>query len=209
MVQRLRDRGGRRLLAVALVVAAGCTTLWWGTDGFRAYTSEAVRRLRVLREPAVLPDVRFQDQNGSEFSLADYREHLVAVEFIYTRCESICRSLGMLFGQLQERFPSWVFDHDLSLLSISFDYDRDDVSALKGYADAFGADGHVWRIARVRNSGDLALLMKAFGVVAIDDGLGGFEHNAALYLVDRDGRLRQIEDYDREDRFEQTIRSLL
>lgn len=42
----------------------------------------------------------------------------------------------------------------------------------------------------------LKRLLDAFGIVVIPDGLGGFEHNAALHLLGRDGRLVLIGDID-------------
>ncbi|MFA5521825.1 MAG: SCO family protein [Castellaniella sp.] len=206
---QVRYEAGYRLLAAMLVVTAGVAALWWGTDGFRAYTSESARRLAVLQAPRALPGVRLQDQDGQVFALGDYQGRLVAIEFIYTRCETICRSLGMLFQQLHDRLPQTAFEQDVVLLSISFDSQRDDARALKRYGETYGADGREWRLARVPDPRALERLMASFGVVAIDDGLGGFEHNAALHLLDRDGRLVLIEDYDELERFEMAIQERL
>jgi protein SCO1 len=41
-------------------------------------------------------------------------------------------------------------------------------------------------------------LLKAFGVTVIPDGAGGFVHNAALHVVDRQGRLIAIFDIGEE-----------
>jgi len=38
--------------------------------------------------------------------------------------------------------------------------------------------------------------MRVFGVVAVPDGLDGFVHNAAIAVVDPDGRLVAILDWD-------------
>jgi protein SCO1/2 len=38
--------------------------------------------------------------------------------------------------------------------------------------------------------------MRAFGVTVIPDGLGGFVHNAAIAVVDPEGRLVAIMDWD-------------
>jgi protein SCO1/2 len=54
----------------------------------------------------------------------------------------------------------------------------------------------VWRFARVADPARLRLLLDAFGVTVIDDGRGGYEHNAALLVVDTRGRLVRVFDYD-------------
>lgn len=181
---------------MALVILLGSSVFWWGTDGLAAFTAETARRVDILRSPRRLPAVVLEDQDGRAFSLQDYQGRLVAVEFIYTRCTTICRSLGMAFKQIRDRVPQQSLGRDFALVSISFDPDRDDLANLKAYGRAFGADGTYWRIARVRSNADLKRLLVAFGVTVIPDGLGGFEHNAAIHLVGRDGKLAQISDID-------------
>jgi len=188
--------GKRTIAAAGLVILMGASILWWGTDGFSAFTAETARRLEVLRSPRQLPATALEDQDGHVFRLQDYQGRLVAVEFIYTRCTTLCRSMGMAFKQILDRVPQQAPGRDFALVSISFDTERDDLSSLKAYANTYGADGTRWRIARVRNAADLKPLLNAFGIVVIPDGLGGFEHNAAIHLLGRDGKLIQIIDID-------------
>lgn len=56
-----------------------------------------------------------------------------------------------------------------------------------------------WRFATVADPRELAPLLRQFRVIVIPDGLGGYEHNAALLVVDPRGRLVRIFDYDRID----------
>lgn len=186
--------GRRSIVATALVLLAGAGTLWWGTGGFSAFTAETARRMEILRSPRALPATVLEDQDGHAFSLQDYHGRLLAVEFIYTRCTTLCRSMGMAFRQIRERVPQQALGRDFALLSISFDPERDDPASLKDYGLNYGADGVIWRIARVRSAAELKPLLEAFGIVVIADGLGGFEHNAAIHLIGRDGRLKQISD---------------
>lgn len=197
--------GQRSVAATALVTLLGIGVFWWGTDGFAAFTAEAARRVEVLRAPRALPAAVLEDQDGRVFTLQEYQGRLLAVEFIYTRCTTICRSLGMAFRQIRDRVPPQALGRDFALLSISFDAERDDPASLQAYGRAFGADGELWRIARVRSKADLAPLLAAFGVVVIADGLGGFEHNAAIHLLGRDGKLAEINDIEQPAAFIQRI----
>lgn len=187
---------GSSIAAAALATLLGAGVLWWGTDGLQAFTAETARRAQILRAPRALPAAVLEDQDGRTFSLRDYRGRLLAVEFIYTRCTTLCRSLGMAFRQVRDRVPREALERDFALVSISFDPARDDPASLKTYGRAYGADGEHWRIARVGDEAELARLLEAFGIVVIPDGLGGFEHNAAIHLLGRDGRLVQINDID-------------
>jgi len=197
-----------KLTKTALAAAIGFATLAWGSDGFTAFTAEAARRRSVLEAPRPLPDIALEDQDGRHFAFADYAGRLLAIEFIYTRCETICYRLGSTFRQVHDALPAAALGRDVVLLSISFDPQHDGPEQLRDYAGRFGADGRRWRIARPA-TGDLPTLLASFGVVAIDDGRGGFEHNAALLLVGRDGRLQQIDDADAVAPFVAGIRGRL
>jgi len=200
---------GRSVVASALVLLLGSSVFWWGTDGLAAFTAETARRADILRFPRPLPVVSLEDQDGRAFRLQDYQGRLLAVEFIYTRCTTLCRSLGMAFKQIRDRVPQQALGRDFALLSISFDLDRDDPASLKAYGENYGADGTHWRIARVRSAADLKPLLEAFGIVVIPDGLGGFEHNAAIHLVGRDGRLAEICDLNEAVPFATRLAALL
>jgi protein SCO1 len=188
-----------------LVTLLGIGLLWRSTDGFAAFTAEAARRAEILQSPRRLPAAMLEDQDGRTFSLQDYRGKLLAVEFIYTRCSTICSALGLTFRQIRERMPQPMLGSKFALLSISFDTVRDDPRSLKAYGEAYGADGQDWRIARVRNAADIKPLLDAFGIVVIPDGLGGFEHNAAIHLLDREGKLALICDIDQPIAFADRI----
>ena len=199
----------RSIATSALVVLLGAGVLWRGTDGFGAFTAETARRAEILRAPRPLPAAVLEDQDGRTFGLEEYRGRLLAVEFIYTRCASICRSLGMTFRQIRDRVPQDALGRDFSLISISFDPARDDPASLKGYGRIYGADGTHWRIARVGNEAELKRLLEAFGIVVIPDGLGGFEHNAAIHLLGRDGRLAHVSDLNEPLPFAERITTWL
>lgn len=199
----------RSLVIGTLVTVLGIGVLWRGTDGFAAFTAETARRTALLRAPRPIPEVVLEDQDGRLFGLQDYRGRLLAVEFIYTRCTTVCRNLGMAFKQIRDHVPQQALGRDFALLSISFDTEMDTPRHLKAYGDAYGADGKRWRVARVRNSAQLQPLLDAFGIIVIPDGLGGFEHNAAIHLLGRDGKLAQISDINEPLPFAEKIRQWL
>ncbi|MGE5517919.1 MAG: SCO family protein [Bacteroidota bacterium] len=180
-------------MALALVLVTGAGLLWWGTDGLRAFSTEGARRLSVEENPRLLPAGPLVDHLGNRIDFPTLAGQRVLVEFIYTRCPTICTTLGESFQQIATALPA---GGDPVLLSISFDPEHDDQTALRQYAERFRADGHIWRIARVEDRRDLEPLLRAFGVVAIPDGFGGFVHNAAIHEVDRGGRLTRLHDYD-------------
>ena len=191
----MRDTGWLRTAAASLVLCAASGALVWrGTDGFRALTTEQARRLSIAREPRALPNVTLEDQDGHAFTLAEYRGHPVAVDFVYTQCKSVCALLSMGFQRIDRDQRGARSSSDrLQLVSISFD-PADAPERLRTYARGYRADGRSWRFARVHDAASLAAMLEAFGVVVIPDRGGDFQHNAAVHLVDADGRLARILD---------------
>ena len=185
----------RALLAALAAVAGGLAVLGAVTDKFRVVTTEGAWRLAVAERTRPLPDVTLVDQSGRAFRLSALRGRPVLVEIFYTTCPTICGLLASQFQTLADHLerPS---GREISLLSVSFDPARDTAAELADYAVRVGADGQIWRIARVAEPDELPALLGGFGVVALPDGAAGFVHNAAIYLVDADGRLAHVYDPD-------------
>ncbi|MGB6654307.1 MAG: SCO family protein [Xanthobacteraceae bacterium] len=181
-------------ILLGLMLSIGIAALAFETDGFRAITSAGARQLAVERQPLALPDVRLRDQSGRGFSLLDYRGRPLLVDFIYTRCPTLCSARGDDFRRIMELAND--AGARIDLLSISFDSENDDSAALRLYADRYGAAAPRWRIAAPSDARGLAMLLQSFGVVVIPDGMGGFIHNSAVYVVDGRGRLVRILDPD-------------
>jgi len=182
----------RTAVASLLICGAGAVLFTIGTDGYRAFTTEQARRLAIARSPRAIPPVALEDQDGRQFALADYRGRNVAVNFVYTQCTSVC---GLLSSGFQRMHRTARDREDVQLLSISFD-PRDTPALLREYGSHFGADGHGWRFARVRDTTGIAPLLRTFGIVVIPDGNGDFQHNAAVHVIDVEGRLSHVLDAD-------------
>ena len=198
----MRDVAWRCTAVASLAIcAAGGALLSAGTDGFRALTSEQARRNAIAASPRVLPAVALEDQDGHPFTLDGYRGRPVAVDFVYTRCVSVCTLLSAGFQRLDAAGRSRPADAggSLQLVSISFD-PRDTPELLREYSRRYHADGRTWRFARVRDPRDLAPLLSAFGIVVIPDGRGDFQHNAAVHVLNANGRLARVLDADAEPR---------
>lgn len=184
-------RGFPVLLAVVLLT--GIAALDRETDGFRVVTSAGARQLAVERAPQRLPDAALIDQDGKPFALGDYKGRPLLVDFIYTRCSTICGVLGDDFAHALAQLDGAKAKQPVDLLSISFD-PSDDRAALQLYAARFNATAPRWRIAAPTDARTRAALLRSFGVVVIPDGMGGFIHNDAVYVVDGSGRLARILD---------------
>jgi protein SCO1/2 len=182
--------------ATLLVTLVGVATLGAVTDGFTVWTAETARRHALVERPAQLPAVSLQDQTARVFELAEYREGLVLLDFIYTRCPTVCQALGVSFNRLQAEIRRRGWQHQVALLSVTFDNNTDLPAMLDAYLTRFDADAGVWRSARVTDAHALAGWLEEWDVTVIPDGYGGYVHNAAIYLAEN-GVLRAV--FDLED----------
>ena len=196
----------RTAVATLVIAVVAGAALWQATDGLRAFTTEGARRLAVLEQPRPVPDVRLIDVRGREQASTDENGRAVVVEFIYATCPTICTALGESFAKLRSDIDAAGLADRVRLISISFDLARDGPEALRDYAEAHGADGRVWTVARPENELALHSLLKAFDVIVIPDGAGGFVHNAALHVIGQNGKLKAIFSIGEEARVLATAR---
>ncbi len=185
----------RTFVASTAVLVAALAGLLHTTEGGRAFTTETLRRSAVERQPQPLPDFALVDAAGQATTLhrllaAD--ERLWIVDFVYTRCETVCSVLGSVYQQLQQQIAAKGAQGRVGLLSISFDPQRDDAAALRDYAQRLRMDPALWQVVTLARPADRRRLLDAFGIMVLPAPLGEFEHNAAFHLVDAQGQLLRI-----------------
>ncbi|MGB9430547.1 MAG: SCO family protein [Gammaproteobacteria bacterium] len=184
----------RTLLASAILLVLGGTVLATATDHFQAFTSETARRVEIRQHPPRVPAVVLETQSGARVNLADLQGKWLLVDFIYTRCMSFCSVLGGEFAQLQGQLATPLAQGRLQLLSISFDPAHDTPAQLADYLGRFHNHGTGWLAARPVDADGLSQLKRVFGITVIPDDLGGYVHNAAIEIVNPQGRLVEILD---------------
>ncbi|MGC5328766.1 SCO family protein [Brevibacillus sp. SYSU BS000544] len=199
----------RSIAASVGITLLGATLFWFGTDGFQAFTAEAARQLQIEKQPQNLPAVWLEDSSGKTFQLQDYAGKIVLLTFMYTGCAQTCTIVESNFRDVYKSIPTKFLGKEVNLISISFDQEHDTPSVLKRYGDYYQADGVTWRMARVLHKQEQAQLLQSFDVTVIPDENGGYEHNSAFYLVDRQNRLVKIFDYTDPQTFVDTILPLL
>lgn len=185
----------RTALLCAALAIGGYASAAWLTHDFQAWTAEGARRLEVALSPVATPPVLVEGPATPARSLAQVvgdGQSVTIVDFIYTRCETVCLSLGSTFQQMQAALQADP-GANVRLLSVSFD-PRDTNGDLQAYAGRMRADAKHWRFVRGIDERQTQALLSAFQVVVVPDGRGDFEHNAALLVVDPRGRLVRVVD---------------
>lgn len=191
----------KMLIAVLLACLMGIGALYAQTDGFSVLTTEAARRAGIQRHPRPVPDASLAFADGDHTGLLQSLRddgRVTIVNFMYTRCFSICLAMGSELQQLQAELRSTGLDDRVRLLSLSFD-PADTSDYLARYQSSQHADPQIWSFATLTDSAQRKAALKAFGIIVVPAPLGQFEHNAAYHVVTPDGRLVQIVDIGTTD----------
>ena len=172
--------------------------LWGATHGGQSLTTETLRRQQVSESPQAIEPFDVTTHTGEKTKLSTVlaaNGKVWLVDFVYTRCQTVCSSLGSVYQQLQAQIEARGLQNKVGLLSISFDPAHDDVAALAAYAARMRMNPAVWQITSLSNWQDRRRLLDEFGIMVIPAPLGEFEHNAALHVVTGQGTLIKIIDY--------------
>jgi protein SCO1/2 len=194
VVSRRTLRGPALTLAgCALVLAASLAALAHLTMDFEYWTFEARRRHDAASGVIHFPAMQLVDHDGRTLQLpAHGTGPVTVVAFFYTSCPTVCQSVGFELYLAQQRIRS--AGSAIRLLSVSVDPARDTPTALANYARLHRAYAPIWRICAPLSVDEGRRARRALGVIAVDDGFGGFVHNGALQVVDGNGRVTGIFD---------------
>lgn len=191
----------KSLLAIVLILGLGGVATWAQTDGFSVLTTEAARRQAILASPLPVPATELQLADGHSAALRTWLSddgRVTIVNFIFTRCATVCLSMGDEFQRLQARILERGLQDRVRLLSVSFD-PRDTPHWLAAYEKRMNVDPDIWQIVLARNDDERRRLLDTFGIIVIPAPLGQFEHNAAYHIVTPDGQLTRIIDLEEGD----------
>jgi len=139
---------------------------------------------------------------GEQMALHDmFGDKLVLLGFIYTRCSDIngCPLASYVMKKVQDG----VARHDdlraqVRLISLSFDPLSDTPKVLLDYARHFRRQGFDWQFLTTASESDLQPILQGYGqwrqknYDENGDYTGSMSHILRVYLVDRQGRIRNI-----------------
>jgi protein SCO1 len=134
-------------------------------------------------------DFELQDVDGKTRRLADFRGKVLAVFFGFTQCPDVCpTTMGELKTVKEELGAQGT---DLVPIFISVDPERDTAELLRQYSAAFGADFVALRGSLAQTEAVTREFKAYFKKVPNEKGDSySVDHSAAVYLFDRQGRVR-------------------
>lgn len=111
---------------------------------------------------STLPDVTLVNQNGERVRLHDLiRGRVVAMNFIFTTCTTICPPMGANFSRLVDLMEDYV-GKDVAMISVSIDPVTDTPERLRAWSQKFGASAGWTLLTGAKD--DVDALLKALKV---------------------------------------------
>jgi len=138
----------------------------------------------------VVPNYKFQTQNGDSLSLDSLRGYMYVANFFFATCPGICPKLSNSMERIQSTF---INDVQVKLVSITVDPSRDSLPQLRAYANAHSTIPGKWYFLRGSQEQVSELAAKGLYITAKpdDDGIPeSFVHSEKLVLIDKDGNIR-------------------
>ena len=163
-----------------------------------------------LEDRGSLPPFTLTDHTGAQLTRANLEGHVTIVNFIFTRCDTICPVTTMKMRSVQEKTND-LPDH-IKLLSISVDPAHDTVEALDAYAERFGADPTRWRFVRGDITAVRDLVEKGMEIGfddlggVTDSGAPNITHSGHFVLLDQRAHIRGLYDSDDWPRVEKLMK---
>ena len=149
------------------------------------------------------PDGAIIDSNSKSLNLAELTHGRITVlSFIYTRCAApkACPYAAGVLDQLHTlSAQDKALATNMRLVSLSFDPDYDTPGRLAVYSEGMREQkpGCEWRFATAKSPADLDAILNGYGQ-AVDkrsnpnDPQGPLYHILRVFLIDREGRIRNI-----------------
>jgi len=137
------------------------------------------------------PDFTLSDAlTGEAVTFSSLRGNVVAMAFLYTHCPDVCPLTAAQFRAAQTQLGADAAR--VRFVAVSVDPEGDTPAAVKAFSAAHDLKEN-WRYL-IGPRAALAAVWSSYGIGAFADAMGGasVSHNDAIYLIDTQGREREI-----------------
>jgi protein SCO1/2 len=138
------------------------------------------------------PEVDLVDAQGRPFRLAGLRGKAVVVSFVFTTCNGTCPLTTAGLDRVRRALKARrLWGKRVDFVSISLDPARDTPDVLRRYAAAYRAEPERWHFL-TGPPDRVGAVLRAWDMWARPGPSGAIDHPSRIFLVDPEGRLREI-----------------
>lgn len=178
----------------AILFIAWVSGISYWTAGFSAFTTYSHALAEAGPLPRAMPQFAMVDREGKLFRFEDLKGRYLLVDFMYLQCSSVCGILRSRLDDYYDELGAAIPDR-LAIVSVSFDAERDNLFTLgEAWVGAGSRDGWIFSVMAKEDDSGLAPLeaLRRFGVVALKNSYGDFNHSAYHFLVNPQGKLVRV-----------------
>ncbi|AZK46238.1 SCO family protein [Paenibacillus lentus] len=158
--------------------------------GYLLWNSFAKPKLPVI---GTVAPFTLENLDGKQVTLEDTNGKVRLFYFFFSNCPDVCPVTTLRLSQVQDELKEkGLFEKDVTLVSITFDPERDTQERLKEFGDKFKADYSGWYFLRGEQGKVIDLAMNSFKILVNQDKEGNFVHMDLIGLVDRKGNIREM-----------------
>jgi protein SCO1/2/putative membrane protein len=149
---------------------------------------------RILAEAAdddygEVSDFRLTERDGRTVTREDLRGKVWIASFVITNCpDGKCPQVTQTMKRLQDDLAR---RRNLLLVTFTVDPGRDDLPALRRFAEGHGADPERW-LFLTGSDDTIDTLLRSFSLRAGPRVKGQLDHSQKLFLIDRHGHIRGL-----------------
>ncbi|GAA0136541.1 hypothetical protein YSY43_33820 [Paenibacillus sp. YSY-4.3] len=167
------------MLAICVVLA-----------GYLLWSSLAKPKLPVI---GTVAPFSLENLDGNNVALEDTNGKVRLFYFFFSNCPDVCPVTTLRLSQVQDELKEkGLFGKDATIVSVTFDPERDTRERLKEFGDKFMADYSGWYFLRGEQQQVIDLAMNSFKILVNQDKDGNFVHMDLIGLVDRKGNIREM-----------------
>jgi len=152
-------------------------------------------------------DFRFVDQDSNVVTNETFNDKIYVTDFFFTTCPTIC---PIMKTQMLRVYEAYRDDPEVGILSHTIDPVHDSVAVLHEFAKNLGVKGDQWRFVTGEKEKIYEIAQKSYMVTAAEDKSepGGYIHNGAFLLVDKERHIVGIYDGTKPDQVDELIRDI-
>jgi protein SCO1/2 len=151
-----------------------------------------IQQANQLPNMGKAPNFTMANLEGESVSFDEMNGKVRLVYFFFATCDDVCPVTTQQMKGIQNQLEKkGIFGQDVQFVSITVDPERDTLNVLKAYADKFDADLTGWTFLRPKEQKQAENVIQQFGGLSAELEEGVFTHSDRLFLVDRQGNIRE------------------
>ena len=185
----------RQLIALALtllfIVATASTGVAHSLEELEDQLSEREKYFQPIDEDAT--EFELEDADGRKVRLADFRDKVVVLHFVYTNCPDVCPLHAERIAEIQEMVNQTPMKNLVQFISVTTDPKNDTAEVMHKYGLAHGLDAVNWVFltsGKAKPEDTTRKLAQQYGHKFTKTEEGYQIHGVVTHVSDREGRWR-------------------